>query len=112
MNRFFGMMPTSEIKRMQSFKVGYEQLTVTIQAGENGWTILYADSSSKYKDVVDTTDNNFDKAMEVLKLDFNVINPVATRVEKMEERMKVEVEDARDIMEEECGEEIEEIDIV
>jgi hypothetical protein len=122
MNRFFGMMPTSEIKRMQSFKVGFEQLTVTIQAGENGWTILYADSSSKYKDVVDTTDNNFDKAMEVLKLDFDNINPVAVkfpeevrgevREERREERMKVEVEDARNIMEEECGEEIEEIDIV
>ena len=54
------MMPSSEVKREERFKVGVEQLTVTIQAGENGWTILCADSSSEYKDEVDTTDNNFE----------------------------------------------------
>ena len=116
MNRFFGMMPTNEIKKMESFTVDNNG-EVIIQAGENGWTILYSDHSSKYKDVVDTTDANFDKAMEVLKLEFADIQPVTikhreeVREERMEERRKVEVEDARDIMEEECGEEIEEIDI-
>jgi hypothetical protein len=74
MKRFFGMMPSSEVKREERFKVGVGQLTVTIQAGENGWTILYADSSSEYKDEVDTTDNNFKKAMEVLKTHFVDIN--------------------------------------
>lgn len=108
MNRFFGMMPTSEIKRMQSYKVGSEQLTVTIQAGENGWTILYADHSSKYSDQVDTTEGNFDKAMEVLKLDFDNITPVAAMVEKMEDRMEAR-EERREIlidMMEESGEEL------
>jgi hypothetical protein len=76
MKRFFGMMPSSEVKREERFKVGVGQLTVTIQAGENGWTILYADSSSEYKDEVDTTDNNFKKAMEVLKTHFVDINKV------------------------------------
>ncbi len=52
------------------------QLVVTIQAGENGWTILYADSSSEYKDEVDTIDNNFGKAMKVLKNHFSKINKV------------------------------------
>ena len=70
------MMPSSEVKREERFKVGVWQLTVTIQAGENGWTILYADSSSEYKDEVDTTDNNFEKAMEVLKTHFGDINKV------------------------------------
>lgn len=70
------MMPSSEVKREERFKVGVGQLTVTIQAGENGWTILYADSSSEYKDEVDTTDNNFKKAMEVLKTHFGDINKV------------------------------------
>lgn len=74
MNRFLGMMPSSEIKREERFKVGSSQLSVTIQAGENGWTILYADSSSDYEDEVDTTDNNFNKAMEVLKTHFSDIN--------------------------------------
>ena len=76
MKRFFGMIPSSEVKREERFKVGVGQLTVTIQAGENGWTILYADSSSEYKDEVDTTDNNFKKAMEVLKTHFVDINKV------------------------------------
>jgi len=69
-----GMMPSSEVKKEQQFKVGVGQLTVTIQAGENGWTILYADGSSEYKDVVDTTENNFNKAIEVLKTHFSDIN--------------------------------------
>lgn len=70
------MMPSSEVKREERFKVGVGQLTVTIQAGENGWSILYAGSSSEYKDEVDTTDNNFEKAMEVLKTHFGDINKV------------------------------------
>lgn len=74
MKRFMGMMPSSEVKKEQQFKVGVGQLTVTVQAGENGWTILYADSSSEYKDVVDTTENNFNKAIKVLKTHFSEIN--------------------------------------
>jgi hypothetical protein len=68
------MMPNSEIEREEQFKVGSDELLVTIQSGVNGWTILYADSSSKYEDVVDTTENNFNSAMDVLKTDFDVIN--------------------------------------
>ena len=70
------MMPSTEIKREEQFKVGVGQLTVTIQAGENGWTILYADNSSEYKDEVDTTNNNFNKAMKMLKSHFSDINKV------------------------------------
>lgn len=70
------MMPSSEVKREERFKVGSSQLTVTIQAGENGWTILYADHSSEYRDESDTTDNNFNKAMEVLKSHFSEIKKV------------------------------------
>jgi len=70
------MMPSSEIEREEQFKVGIDQLIVTIQSGKNGWTILYADSSSEYKDEVDTVDNNFEKAMNVLKTHFGNINKV------------------------------------
>jgi hypothetical protein len=76
MKRFYGMMPASEVKKQQQFKVGVSQLTVTIQAGENGWTIIYADSSSEYQDEIDTADNNFNKAMDVLKTHFSFINEV------------------------------------
>jgi hypothetical protein len=65
------MMPSSEIK-MSKMYIDDLGLKITIDAGENGWTILYADSSSEYKDVVDTTLNNFDKALKVLKGHFNV----------------------------------------
>lgn len=61
------MMPSNEVKKEKRFRVGAERLVVTVEAGENGWTILYADGSSEYKDVVDTTDNNFNNAMKVLK---------------------------------------------
>lgn len=76
MNRFFGMMPSSEVKKRKSFRVGSGQLKVTIEAGENGWTIMYADNSSEYKDVVDTTENNFNKAMVVLNSNFGDINEI------------------------------------
>ena len=70
------MIPSSEVKREERFKVGMRQLTVTVQSCENGWTILYADSSSEYQDEIDTTDNNFDKAMKVLNSHFSDINKV------------------------------------
>ena len=72
MKRFFGMMPSSEVKLKKTF-VDSLGLKITIQSGENGWTILYADGSSEYKDIVDTTENNFNAALEVLKSHFGDI---------------------------------------
>ncbi len=66
-----GMMPSSEIEVSKTFKDDLG-LKITIQAGKNGWTIMYADSSSEYKDVKDTTKNNFESALTVLKSHFNV----------------------------------------
>ena len=66
MNRFFGMMPSSQVKMSKRF-VDDLGLKITIDAGENGWTILYADSSSEYADVIDTTLNNFNNAVKVMK---------------------------------------------
>lgn len=71
MKRFFGMMPSDEIKIQKTF-VDDLGLKIRIQAGENGWTILYADSSSEYADVVDTSLNNFNTALRKLKEHFNV----------------------------------------
>lgn len=70
------MMPSNEVKMEKRFKVGVGQLTVTLQAGENGWTILFADSSSEYEDVVDTVENNFNRALETLKKYFGDINAI------------------------------------
>ena len=71
-----GMMPSSEVKKQKRFKVGVGQLKVTIQAGEKGWTILFADGSSEYQDVEDTTEDNFKSAFKQLNKYFGDINPV------------------------------------
>lgn len=73
MKRFFGMMPSSEVEMSKRYRVGIGGGNVVIDAGKNGWTILYADSSSEYEDVVDTTENNFNRAYEVLKSHFSDI---------------------------------------
>lgn len=63
MQRFFGMMPSSEIAIEKVYKDKYD-LTISIQAGEHGWTVLWADGGSNYKDVDDTSENNFRAAYE------------------------------------------------
>jgi hypothetical protein len=40
---------------------------ITIESGKNGWTILYADSSSEYQDVESTAEENFKRALGRLK---------------------------------------------
>lgn len=70
------MMPSSKVKREERFKVGMTQSVVTVQSGENGWTIFYSDGFSEHQDEVDTTDNNFNKAMKVLNSHFGDINKV------------------------------------
>ena len=71
MNRFFGMMPSNEIEMQKTF-VDDLGLKIEIQAGKNGWTILYADSSSTYNDIIDTVENNFNSALTQLKTRMNV----------------------------------------
>lgn len=63
MNRFFGMMPSSEIQMEKNYKDG-NGLNITIQAGLHGWTILWADSSSTYEDIDATTEDNFKTAYD------------------------------------------------
>jgi hypothetical protein len=61
MNRFFGMMPSSEIEIEKHYKDERGE-KVTIQAGLHGWTIIYMDNSSEFEDIDDTADNNFETA--------------------------------------------------
>jgi len=70
MNRFFGMMPSSEVEKEKTYKdsVG---MNIKIQAGPKGWTILYADSSSEYRDVEASTEENFEEALKTLKGNFS-----------------------------------------
>lgn len=63
MKRFNGMMPADAIEREEHYK-DENGLDVTIQAGPEGWTVLYADGSSEYNDVKTTTDENFKTAYD------------------------------------------------
>jgi len=62
----FGLMPRDEIKIEKIFEVD-GGAHVTLQSGENGWTVIWADSSTNYEDVKDTSENNFNKALNYLK---------------------------------------------
>ena len=74
MNRMFGMMPCSEIAIEKKVSLNNGETgslgRVTIQAGKNGWTILYADHSTDYKDAVNSPRDNFLEAMEKLRTYF------------------------------------------
>ena len=73
MERFFGMIPSNDVKREETFKIGYIGNKATIQSNEYGWSILYSDFSTEFNDEEDTTDNNFNKALKILKMRFCVV---------------------------------------
>lgn len=64
MRRFAGMMPVSEIERTEHFVDEYG-MSVRVDAGPNGWTVRFADMSSKYMDESIGTDANFKNAYDV-----------------------------------------------
>lgn len=64
MKRFFGMMPSNEIEREKVFKDCYGK-KVIITAGRNGWTVIYYDGTTKYKDEVNDVDVNFNNAYKI-----------------------------------------------
>lgn len=63
MNRFMGMMPSKEIKKEESYK-DQSGNNIIIQSGEHGWTVIYADGGTNYRDEDDSTENNFKKAYD------------------------------------------------
>ena len=64
MKRFFGMMPSKEIEIEKRYKDKYG-LRISIQAGIHGWTIIYADSSSEFRDIDSTSNENFKTAYDI-----------------------------------------------
>ena len=76
MDRFFGTMPSSEIEIEKRFKDSHG-FTITIQAGKHGWTIIYADSSTKYQDIdVSSANENFDTAYKIAVDELGDLTPV------------------------------------
>ena len=61
MKRFLGMMPRDEVEVEKTYidDIGYK---ITIQAGCNGWTIIWADGGTTSKDESSDAQKNFDKA--------------------------------------------------
>ena len=64
MNRFFGMMPSSEIEK-ESYYEDESGCEINIQAGIHGWSVIWEDSSSCFKDVDTTTEENFKAAYDL-----------------------------------------------
>ena len=64
MNRFFGKMPSDEVEISKQYIDEYG-LTITIEAGPHGYTIIYADGSSHWQDIDQSSEENFDKALEI-----------------------------------------------
>lgn len=74
MNRFFGIMPISEVAISKKF-IDENGLTVLIQAGTGGWTIIFADQSTSYEDCEDSAKNNFDKAIKEAESTLGKLSP-------------------------------------
>ena len=64
MDRFCGMMPSAEVEKVGRFKDCYGKLVI-IEAEQNGWSVIYIDGSTVYKDETLSTDENFTNAYDV-----------------------------------------------
>lgn len=66
MDRFMGTMPMGEVKIIRNYldENGFE---ITIESGNNGYTIIFADCSTMYEDIDDNPINNFNKALNIAK---------------------------------------------
>lgn len=66
MERFFGIMPSNEIEREEKHCDKYGEFVI-IQAGPRGWTAIFADGSTIYKDEDNDTNINFATAYEAVE---------------------------------------------
>ena len=66
MNRFAGLMPVSEVKKERTYKTK-DGHSVIVQAGPNGWTVIWPDQGNNFKDNVADTEENFQTALVVVE---------------------------------------------
>lgn len=62
----FGIMPAADVEISKTYKDQYG-MHITIEAGKTGWSVLWADGGTDYKQVEDTAENNFQKAIDLIK---------------------------------------------
>ena len=70
MNRFAGLMPANEIE-IEKFYKDENNFKVIIQAGKNGWTIIWCDKSTYFKDETKSVEENFEEAYKEAMLHVN-----------------------------------------
>lgn len=72
MKRFMGMMPSSCIEIRKDFK-DKNGKKVHIDAGPEGWTVIYADGSTEYADTIATSEDNYKTAYDVANKNLTII---------------------------------------
>lgn len=75
MNRFFGMMPSDCIEKEARFDTG-NGLFLRIQAGSEGWTIIFADGGTEYRDICQSVEDNFKEAYEQARRYFPTLEKI------------------------------------
>lgn len=84
MKRFLGMMPVEEVTLQEEY-VSASGFTIIIQAGPNGWSVLYtADGSIDYCDEVNKDTINFQKAYDRVNENIGPLTKIS-RVDEVEE---------------------------
>lgn len=71
MKRFMGIMPSSCIEISQDYKDD-NGMNVHIDAGSEGWTVMYADGSTEYEDIKGSAKENFERAYKVASENLNL----------------------------------------
>ena len=75
MKRFFGRMPSDEVTLKKTYKDKYG-LTLRLEAGPHGWTVIYADGGTEYKDVDATPEENLEAAYQQAHSHFSELTEV------------------------------------
>lgn len=76
MQRFFGRMLSSEVTLQKTYKDKYG-LTLRLEAGPHGWTVIYADGGTEYKDVDATPEENLEAAYQQALSHFSELTEVS-----------------------------------
>ena len=63
LERFFGVMSSDEVEARGVFRDS-NGMRLNIEDGPKGWTIIWADYSTTFKDVNETTERNFEEAYD------------------------------------------------
>lgn len=75
MKRIFGMMPSSEVSIDKRYKDKYNY-DIRIQAGPHGYTIIWPDGGTWWKDVDDTDEKNFKTAYDAVVKEIGEIKEI------------------------------------